>query len=407
MAKTCAKAGACGGCCFSGTKYSLQLEKKQAYIEKLLGRYCKVAPIYGMEDPFYYRNKVQSVFGCDRNGKLISGIYRYGTHHLIEVHSCMIENRIADEVLMSVRDLARRFGLSAYDEDRGTGFLRHVLVKIAVATGQVMVVLVTSTYDFKQSRSFVSQLVERHPQIKTVLINKNDEKTSMVLSGEPVKILYGDGYITDELCGLSFRISARSFYQVNPVQAARMYTCAMRMARLTGNEKVIDAYCGTGTIGLIASSFGAGEVVGIELNGDAVSDANENARLNGITNATFICDDASSCLKEMAKNGESADVVFMDPPRAGSDERFLSSVIKLSPKTIVYISCNPDTLERDLRYLTKMSSYRVIGIQPVDLFPQTEHVETVVLLSKKNVEPKHTISIGVDADEYYRIKNGK
>ncbi|MBQ4281669.1 MAG: 23S rRNA (uracil(1939)-C(5))-methyltransferase RlmD, partial [Spirochaetales bacterium] len=192
---------------------------------------------------------------------------------------------------------------------------------------------------------------------------------------------YGEGWIEDELCGLRFRISAKSFYQVNAYQAARLYTIAMRMARFKGSESVIDAYCGTGTIGLIAASWGAGSVTGIELNVSAVEDAKANAELNSITNASFICADASSELKRMAKDGSTADVVFLDPPRSGSDERFLASVIKLSPKTVIYISCNPETLARDLRYLTKMGPYKMVGAQPVDMFPQTGHVETVALIS--------------------------
>jgi 23S rRNA (uracil1939-C5)-methyltransferase len=203
----------------------------------------------------------------------------------------------------------------------------------------------------------------------------------MVLSNGPCKVLYGDGWIQDEMCGLKFRISARSFYQVNATQAARLYTIAMRMARFKGNESIIDAYCGTGTIGLIAASWGAGHVTGIELNPDAVEDAKENARLNGLENVDFICADASSEMKEMAKAGTPVDTVFLDPPRSGSDERFLASLIRLNPRTVVYISCNPETLARDLRYLTKMGPYRMIGAQPVDMFPQTGHVETVVLIS--------------------------
>ena len=382
MAKQCAKAGSCGGCCFNGVKYSVQLAKKQEYIQSLLGKFAPVAPIYSMVDPFYYRNKIQSVFGVNSKNQVICGIYRPGTHKLIDINGCMIENKNADKVLKSIKQLVKKFNISIYDEDAHTGFLRHVLIKIAVATNQIMVVFVTSSYDFRQGRSFIKQLVDLHPEIRSVLINKNDEDTSMVLSTQPVEILYGDGYIEDILCGLKFRISAKSFYQVNPAQAEKLFKTAMKMARFKGNEKVIDAYCGTGTIGLIAAKYGAGRVVGIELNPDAVNDAKTNAQINGIENADFICGDASQVLKNLAANKESADIVFLDPPRAGSDERFLSSVIKLNPKTIIYISCNPLTLERDLRYMYKFSTYSVAGIQPVDMFPQTAHTEVVVLMSR-------------------------
>lgn len=385
MAKICAKAGSCGACCFNGVKYSVQLEKKQKYIEDLLSKFGPVAPIYSMADPFYYRNKIQNVFGYNTKNQIVSGIYRYGTHKIVDINGCMIENKTADKVMKSVKELVRKYNLTIYNEDEQTGFLRHVLIKIAVNTNQVMVALVTSTYDFPQRKSFVEKLVKAHPEIRTIVMNQNNGKTSMVLSDDPVKVLYGNGYIEDILCGLSFRISAKSFYQVNPVQAEKLFSTAIKMARFKGNEKVIDAYCGTGTIGLIASKK-AGRVIGIELNSDAVEDAKVNAQINNIENAEFICGDASAILKQMAKNKESADVVFLDPPRSGSDERFLASVIKLNPKTVIYISCNPDTLERDLRYITKMSSYSVIGIQPVDMFPQTEHLETVVMMSRVGCE---------------------
>lgn len=380
MAKQCPKAGSCGSCQYNGVKYSTQLREKQQYVESLISKYGPVAPIYPMEDPFYYRNKIQSVFGLNRRGEVVSGIYRQGTHNIIPVNGCMLEDKVADEVLSTVKFLVRRLGISIYDEDRQVGFLRHVLIKRAYATGQIMVVLVAGSERFPQSKVFVRELLNEHPDITTILLNKNNEKTSMVLSDLPEKVLYGDGYITDVLCGLRFRISAKSFYQVNPIQAEKLYTAAMKMARFTGEERVIDAYCGTGTIGLIASHWGAKEVIGIELNPDAVEDAKTNAQLNNITNASFICGDAGDVLKQMAKNKETADVVFLDPPRAGSDEKFLASVIKLQPKTVIYISCNLETLERDLRYITK--AYRVVGAQPVDMFPQTAHLETCVLLTR-------------------------
>ena len=382
MAKMCPKAGACGGCAFNGVKYSKQLERKQALVDSLLLPFGPVAPILGMENPFFYRNKIQSVFGTSSRGELVSGIYREGTHKLIPVRDCMIEDQEADAIVATVRDLCKSFRIPAYDEDLGTGAMRHVLVRRAVFTDQSLVVLVSGSPKFRPKDAFVRELVSRHPSIKTVLLNINDKKTSMVLSDGPCTILHGQGFIEDELCNLRFRISAKSFYQVNAVQAAKLYTIAMRMARFKGNESVIDAYCGTGTIGLIAASWGAGSVTGIELNPDAVEDAKANATLNGISNATFVCADASVELKRMAKEGSTADVVFLDPPRSGSDERFLASLIRLAPKTVVYISCNPETLARDLRYLTGMGPYKMVGAQPVDMFPQTAHVETVALLER-------------------------
>ena len=352
-------------------------------MEGLLRPFGPVAPIIGMENPFCYRNKVQSVFGTDARGNLVSGIYREGTHKLIPVRGCMLEDVEADAVLATVIDLLKSFRVPAYDEDMGTGVIRHVLIRRAVATDQTLVVLVSGSHTFRPKEAFIRELVKKHPSVKTVLLNINDQKTSMVLSDGPCTVLYGEGWIEDVLCNLHFRISAKSFYQVNASQAARLYTIAMRMARFKGNESVIDAYCGTGTIGLVAASWGAGHVTGIELNPSAVDDAVENARINGIENATFICADASAELKKMAKEGAHADVVFLDPPRSGSDERFLASLIRLAPETVIYISCNPETLARDLRYLTRMGPYRMIGAQPVDMFPQTSHVETCVLLGKE------------------------
>ncbi len=406
MAKQCPRAGACGACQFNGVKYSTQLSRKQAYVESLLCCYGPVAPIIGMENPFHYRNKVQSVFGVNAKGEVVNGIYRLGTHKLIPIRDCMIEDEEADAILETIKALVKARGIEPYDEDRQVGAIRHVLIRRAVATNQSLVVIVSGSPKFRPKESFAQEIAKRHPSVKGVLLNVNNEKTSMVLSSAPCKLIWGQGWIEDELCGMRFRISAKSFYQVNATQAAKLYTIAMRMARFTGNETVLDAYCGTGTIGLIASRWGAGRVIGIELNPSAVADAVENATLNGVSNATFICGDASAVLKCMAKGHvwlgdgtalvgldpsepsdytqiSSVDVLFMDPPRSGSDERFLSSVIKLSPKTIVYISCNPQTLARDLRYLTTFGPYHMVGAQPVDMFPQTDSIETVALLTRQ------------------------
>ena len=250
-----------------------------------------------------------------------------------------------------------------------------------------MVVLVTSTPVFPAKKRFTEALLKLHPEITTILMNLNDRYTSMVL-GEQEKVLYGPGKIQDILCGCQFQISAKSFYQINPAQTEALYLKAMEYAGLTGSETVIDAYCGIGTIGLVAAKRGAKKVVGVELNRDAVKDAIENAKLNKLSNAWFCAGDAGEFMREMSLEKEPADVVFMDPPRAGSDRTFLSSLIALSPQKVVYISCNPETQQRDLRYLTSKGPYRVTRIQPVDMFPHTNHVETVVLLSKGEIDSK-------------------
>ena len=275
--------------------------------------------------------------------------------------------------------------IKTYNEDTGYGLFRHVLVRTGHHSGQVMVVLVLGSPILPSKNNFVKALRKLHPEITTIILNVNNQKTSMIL-GEKETVLYGKGYIEDELCGHIFRISSKSFYQVNTVQTEKLYTKAIELAGLTGKERVIDAYCGIGTIGLIASDK-AKEVISVELNPDAVKDAIVNAKRNGIKNVRFYQNDAGVFMRQMADEGESADVVFMDPPRSGSDEKFLSSVVTLNPKRVVYVSCDPTTLARDLKYLTK-HGYSAVTAVPVDMFPATEHVETVVLLSKGEVDSK-------------------
>ena len=271
--------------------------------------------------------------------------------------------------------------LTAYDENTGRGFLRHVLVKRAFSTGQVMVVLVTGTPVFTAKKHFVKALLDLHPEITTILQNINDRRTSLVL-GDREKVLYGPGTIVDQLCGCTFRISAKSFYQINPVQTEVLYNKAMEFAGLSGKEKVLDAYCGIGTIGLVAAKRGAGQVLGVELNPDAVKDAIQNAKENGVKNAYFTCGDAGDFLEEAALNGERWDVVFLDPPRAGASREFLTALCACAPKRVVYISCDPETLARDLGFL-QANHYRIEAIQPVDMFPHTQHIECVVKLTRR------------------------
>ena len=273
----------------------------------------------------------------------------------------------------------KSFKIKTYDEDTGYGLFRHVLIRRGFKSGEIMVVLVLGSPILPSSNNFVKALRKEHPEITTVVLNINDRKTSMIL-GEREKVLYGKGFIRDELCGCTFRISPKSFYQVNPVQTEILYQKAIEFAHLTGKESVIDAYCGIGTIGLIASGH-AKEVVGVELNKDAVKDAILNAKENQIRNVRFFQGDAGEFMEAMAAEGNSMDVLFMDPPRAGSDEKFMASAVKMGPEKIVYISCNPETLARDLKYLTG-NGYQTVKIQPVEMFAFTEHVETVVLLSR-------------------------
>ena len=378
--KKCPYAGKCGWCQYQGMDYGSQLKEKQKYVQKLLKNYGKPEPILGMENPYYYRNKVHAVYKHQKNGEIISGIYEEGTHKVVPVESCQIENQEADKVIQTIRKLAKSFKIKIYNEDSGYGLLRHVLIRYGRVTGEMMVVLVAASPIFPSKNNFVKALRKEHPEITTVVLNINDKSTSMVL-GERNIILYGKGYIEDELCGCRFRISPNSFYQVNPVQTEVLYQKAISLAGLSGKEKVIDAYCGIGTIGLIAASH-CKEVIGIELNKEAVKDAIGNAKRNSIKNVRFYQGDAGDFLVSMAQKGEKADVVFMDPPRAGSSEKFMESAVKMGPEKIVYISCNPDTLERDLKYLTR-KGYQVDRICPVDMFPFTDNIENVCLLSRK------------------------
>jgi len=375
----CSVAEKCGGCQLQGVPYDKQLEKKQKRVNESLSIYGKVHPIIGMKDPYHYRNKVHAVFGRLRNGTIISGVYQEGTHFIVPIDSCQIENKKADAIICDIRGLLKSFKIKTYDEDTGYGLLRHVLIRTGYKSGEIMVVMVLGSPILPSKNNFVKALRKLHPEITTVVININDKKTSMIL-GERETTLYGKGYIEDTLCGRVFRISPKSFYQVNPVQTEILYQKAITMAGLTGKERIIDAYCGIGTIGLIASKK-AKEVIGVELNKDAVKDAIINAKRNEVKNICFYQQDAGTFMTQMATEGEKADVVFMDPPRAGSDEAFLSSLIKLSPKKIVYVSCNPESQARDLKYLTK-SGYVVKEIQPVDMFPMTGHVETVILMTR-------------------------
>lgn len=370
----------CGGCQYLDMPYEKQLEKKQKELSVLLKPFCKVNPIVGMEHPFHYRNKVHAVMARDRKGNIISGVYKEGTHMVLPVETCLIEDERADAIIQTVRKLLPSFKMKVYDEDTGYGFLRHVLVRTAHKTGEVMVVLVTASPVFPSKNNFVKALRKVHPEITTVVQNVNNRGTSMVL-GDKEHVLYGLGFIVDELCGRKFRISSKSFYQINPIQTERLYNLAIEAAGLTGKETVVDAYCGIGTIGLVAAGK-AGNVIGVELNRDAVRDAVTNAKMNQIKNIRFYNNDAGKFMVQMASEGAKADVVFMDPPRSGSTEEFIHAVATLAPKRVVYVSCGPETLARDLAWFKK-EGYQAVEAWGVDMFPMTVHVETVALLTRK------------------------
>lgn len=368
----------CGGCEYSGIPYEEQLQKKEKRVAKLLREFGKVEPIVGMSYPYYYRNKVHAVYAQKKNSEVICGTYEKDSHRVVDIESCLLENKGSTAIIRDIRGLMRSFKIKPYNEDTGYGLLRHVLVRHAHATGEVMVVLVLASPVMPSKNNFVKALRKMHPEITTVVLNINGRNTSMVL-GEQEKVLYGKGYIVDELMGMRFRISAKSFYQVNPIQTKHLYQGAISLADLSGKERVLDAYCGTGTIGLIASRD-AKEVVGVELNRDAVRDAITNAKTNQVKNICFVCEDATEYICKAAEKKENFDVVLMDPPRAGSTKEFIDSVIALAPERVVYVSCNPQTLARDLKWFRR--GYKVEKMRPYDMFPLTDHVETVVLMSR-------------------------
>ena len=376
----CAYASQCGACQLLYLTYKAQLQRKYTYLKKLLKDYGKIENIIGMEVPYYYRNKVHAVFKRECYGGIKAGTYKEGTHQVVQIKNCLIEDQRASQIIATIYELVKSFKYTIFNEDTMEGFFRHVLIRVGKSTNEILVVLVTGTLNFPSKKHFIKALLTKHPEITSIVQNINGQHTNMIL-GERQKVLYGKGYIEDILCGCRFKISAQSFYQINPIQTEKLYQKAIKLANLTGKEKIIDAYCGIGTIGIIAS-HACQEVLGVEVNEAAVNDAILNAKNNDCKNIQFTVADASEWMVRLAEQGKSIDVVFMDPPRAGSTKRFIDALMQLSPRKVIYISCNPETLKRDLDYLTK-KDYSVEQIIPVDLFPQTPHIECIVELVKR------------------------
>lgn len=382
----CGAVRECGACQHVDEPYPDQLRAKDARMAELFAApaftQAEVRPILGMADPFHYRNKVVSPFAPGKRGpnggrEILTGMYAAGTHKLVNTDGCLVENEQAQQVVRAIRQLARRHRIEPYDEDRHTGFLRHVVVRVGHESGEVLVTLVTNGSAFPSSKAFCRALVKQCPFVTTIVQNVNTRRTNVIL-GEREQRLYGPGFILDTLCGLSFRISSRSFYQVNAVQTAVLYEKAIEFARLGTAQSVIDAYCGTGTIGLVAAKRGAARVTGVDSVDSAIRDARENARHNGVANARFVTADAGDFMRQMAAEGKRAEVVLMDPPRAGSTPEFLDALGRLAPARVVYISCNPETQVRDLLFLAERG-YATQLVQPIDMFPHTDHVEIVAI----------------------------
>jgi len=371
----------CGACNYLDIDYEEQLKKKYSYVNKLLKPFGKVEPVVGMDNPYYYRNKVHAVFDRDRKGNIIAGIYEEDTHKVVNVEECLLEDKRASAIVKTIKDMLKSFKITVYNEKSEYGLLRHVLIRTGHVSGEILVTLVLTSPILPSKNNFVKALLKKHPDITTVVINVNDKKTTMVL-GERNITLYGKGYIEDTLCGKVFRISPNSFYQINSEQTEKLYAKAIEYAGLTGKESVLDAYCGIGTIGMVAADK-AKKVIGIELNKNAVADAKINAKRNNVQNIDFYQGDAGVFITGMAERGEKLDIVMMDPPRSGSSKEFMDSIIKMKPKKVVYISCNPETLAEDLKYITK-NGYKMEKATPYDLFCHTKHVECVVSLIKVN-----------------------
>ena len=363
--------------------YDKQLAFKQEQVVKVMSKIAKmpeveVLPTIGMENPIEYRNKAQ-IPVRKMQGELVTGFYRKNSHDIIPIEDFYIQDPAIDSAIVKVREILARFNITAYNEEFNEGFLRHIIIRRGHYSQQMMVVLVTRRAKFFKGREIAEIIKEEIPEVVSVMQNINEEKTNVIL-GEKEKVLFGQSYIEDQLLGNTFRISSKSFYQVNTVQAEELYKKAFELAELKPTDVVIDAYAGIGTIGLSIAKD-VRHVYGMEVIEEAVEDANRNAEINGIENATYLVGKAEKTMKQWEKAEIAADVVFVDPPRKGLEASFIEATCEMKPKKVVYISCNPATMARDL-VVFKENGYVVKVVQPVDLFPQTHHVECVALLSK-------------------------
>ena len=371
----------CGGCFYPQDQYQEELKEKTLFIEKEIKKTklkIDVKPTVASPLVNGYRNKAIVAF----NQKYEYGLYEEHSQDIIPYKHCLLHEDIMDEILQYIQSYLRKYRVSIYDRKRHKGLLRHILIRRGVKTDQTMVVLVCNENMWRGSKQFCNQLVKKFPSIKTIVLNVNTRRTPIVLGNED-KVLYGKGFIVDELCGLKFKISPKSFYQINHYQCEILYHKALNLLNLKGNEIVIDAYCGIGTIGMIASSK-VKEVIGVEVNKDAVKDAINNAKMNKISNIKFVNDDATAFMIKLAKQKQKVDCIIMDPPRSGSTKEFMDAIKILSPQKVVYISCDPSTQVRDIKYLAKLG-YRSNIMYPVDMFPHTINVETIVSIQRKDM----------------------
>lgn len=375
----------CGGCQVQHMAYAEQLKMKKMRVAEVLRRVGgyngKTEDVIPMSHPWHYRHKIQLPFGLDEDGNIIAGLYQVNSHHIVNIDECLIENGIAKKILKTIRQLMIDLSIQPFDVRSQQGILRYVLIRKAYHSAQTMVVLITSVMEFPGREMLVKRLYESHPDIVTIVQNINPERTNVVL-GEKERILGGPGYYEDDIQGIKFRISSKSFFQVNPEQTEKLYSKALELAKIQPTDLVLDAYSGVGTMTLLASKF-AKHVTGVEIVEAATQNAIENAKLNHIKNVSFITADAGEYLEERMRKGKTYDVLLVDPPRQGLNPKFTHALLKTKPKKLIYVSCEPSTLARDLKLL--QTEYDVVTVQPVDMFSQTYHVETVVSLILKSI----------------------
>ena len=378
----------CGGCNLRHVKYEETLKIKQNAVQSLVNKTLKnkiqVKDTVGMENPFHYRNKAQYPLGINKEGQPVIGVFANITHEVIPMEKCLIQKPQSEEIAKFILDFIKENNISIYNEKTGKGLFRHIVIKVGIKTNQIMCVLVINGKKISQEQLLINELITKFPQIKTIVKNINMKNTNVILGQENIN-LYGNGYIEDSLGKYTFKISPLSFYQVNPVQAEKLYNLGVEMAQISKDDTVFDLYCGIGTISLFMAKY-AQKVYGIEIVKEAVDAAIENAKINGVSNTEFYAGDVEVVLDELInKKGVKADIVMFDPPRKGLDKTSINNILKIKPKKIVYISCNPATLVRDLAEFE--ANYDIKTIIPVDMFPWTSHVECVSVLElKENIE---------------------
>lgn len=373
----------CGGCNLRHIKYEKTLEMKQnavqSLVNKTLNNKIKVSKVVGMENPFYYRNKAQYPVGLDKNGNPVIGVFANRTHEIIQMQDCKIQHKESEKIAKYIFDLWNKKNLSIYSETTGKGLLRHIVIKIGFKTNEIMCILVINGKDIPNEVQIIRTIINEFPNVKTIVKNINTKNTNVILGKENINI-YGDGTISDKLGNLVFKISPLSFYQVNPVQTEKLYSIGVEAAKITNDDVVFDLYCGIGTISLFMAQY-AKKVYGVEIVEQAVEMAKENAKINGIDNVDFFAGDVEHVLDDLI-NGKKIvpDVVMIDPPRKGLDKKSIQNLLSVAPKRLVYISCNPATLVRDLAFFE--DKYEIKSITPVDMFPFTSSIESVAVLLK-------------------------